>query len=105
MRANFERQEDGSMKRQSNSEPVTTPSADLSARQPQTSATETAHHPSIAAERGPMKLIPWEDIWKSLGSARIRGQGEMIEVFYETLFKEAVFDDDGAWSQDRANHH
>ena len=92
------------MKRQSNSEPVTTPSADLSARQPQTSVTETAHHPSIATELGTMKLIPWEDIWKSPGSARIRGQGEMIEAFYETVFKEAVFDDDGAWSQDRANH-
>jgi hypothetical protein len=93
------------MKRQSNSEPVTTPSADLFARQPQTSVTATAHHPSIAAVRGPMKLIPWEDIRKSLSSARIRGQGEMIEVFYEILFKEAVFDDDGTWSHDRANHH
>jgi hypothetical protein len=59
------------------------------------------HHPSIAAERGPMTLIPWQDIWKSLNGARIRGHGEMIEVFYETLFKEAVFDDEGAWSQNR----
>lgn len=92
------------MKRQSNSEPVTTPSADLSARQPLTSVTETVHHPSIAAECRPMKLIPWEDIRKSLSSAGIRGQGEMIEVFYETLFKEAVFDDACAWSQDRACH-
>ncbi len=46
-----------------------------------------------------MKLIPWEDIWHSLRDARIRGHGQMIEVFYETLFKEAVFDDAGAWSQ------
>ena len=45
-----------------------------------------------------MKLIPWEDIWTSLRVARIRGNGEMIDVFYDTLFKEAVFDDDGAWS-------
>jgi hypothetical protein len=45
-----------------------------------------------------MKLIPWEDIWTSLSVARIRGNGEMIDVFYDTLFKEAVFDDDGAWS-------
>ena len=45
-----------------------------------------------------MKLIPWEDIWTSLRVARIRGHGEMIEVFYDTLFKEAVFDDYGAWS-------
>jgi hypothetical protein len=24
----------------------------------------------------------------------------MIEVFYDTLFKEAIFDDDGAWALD-----
>jgi hypothetical protein len=89
------------MQRQSKSGPITTPSADPSARQTQITVTETSRHPSIAAERGPMKLIPWEDIWTSLQAARIRGHGEMIEVFYETLFKEAVFDDDGAWSQDR----
>ena len=48
-----------------------------------------------------MKLIPWEDIWTSLRVARVRGNGEMIDVFYDTLFKEAVFDDDGAWSLER----
>ena len=58
---------------------------------------------SIAAERGPMKLIPWEEIWDSLRGARVRGNGEMIEVFYETLFKEGVFDDDGAWSHERTH--
>lgn len=47
-----------------------------------------------------MKLIPWRDIWASLTVAKIRGNGEMIEVFYDTLFKEAVFDDRGAWSID-----
>ncbi len=55
-----------------------------------------------------MKLIPWADIWSSLRGAKIRGHGEMIEVFYETLFKEAVFDDDGAWSaveQTRRNEY
>jgi hypothetical protein len=67
--------------------------------------TETPRHPSIAPERGPMKLIPWEEIWRSLQAARIRGHGEMIEVFYDTLFKEAVFDDDGAWSQDRSRQN
>jgi hypothetical protein len=45
-----------------------------------------------------MKLIPWADIWTSLRVARIRGNGEMIEIFYDTLFKEAIFDDKGAWS-------
>ena len=45
-----------------------------------------------------MKLIPWEDIWTSLRVARTRGNGDMIDVFYDTLFKEAVFDDAGAWS-------
>jgi hypothetical protein len=49
-------------------------------------------------DRTHMKLIPWADIWTSLRVARIRGNGEMIEVFYDTLFKEAVFDDNGAWA-------
>jgi hypothetical protein len=49
----------------------------------------------------PMKLIPWEDIWTSLRVARIHGNGDMIDVFYDTLFREAIFDDDGAWSLDR----
>ena len=48
----------------------------------------------------PMTLIPWKDIWSSLRIAKIRGNGEMIEVFYDTLFKEAIFDDKGAWSWD-----
>jgi hypothetical protein len=47
-----------------------------------------------------MTLIPWKDIWSSLRIAKIRGNGEMIEVFYDTLFKEAIFDDKGAWSWD-----
>ena len=61
--------------------------------------------PRIASENAPehsrpAKLIPWEDIWTSLRVARVRGNGEMIEVFYDVLFKEAVFDDQGAWSWD-----
>lgn len=52
-----------------------------------------------------MKLIPWGDVWKSLRTARFRGNGEMIEVFYDTLFKEAVFDDNGAWSLERRRLH
>jgi hypothetical protein len=52
-----------------------------------------------------MKLIPWGDVWKSLSTARFRGNGEMIEVFYDTLFKEAVFDDRGAWSLERRRLH
>jgi hypothetical protein len=52
-----------------------------------------------------MKLIPWDDVWKSLRTARFRGNGEMIEVFYDTLFKEAVFDDNGAWSVERRRLH
>jgi hypothetical protein len=52
-----------------------------------------------------MKLIPWGDVWKSLSTARFRGNGEMIEVFYDTLFKEAVFDDRGAWSLERRRPH
>ena len=52
-----------------------------------------------------MKLIPWRDIWKSLSVARIRGDGKMIEVFYDTLFKDAVFDDRGAWSIETKRPH
>ena len=61
---------------------------------------------TVASANGePMKLIPWEDIWTSLRIAKIRGNGDMIEVFYDTLFKEAIFDDDGAWSFDRKNRY
>jgi len=61
----------------------------------------TALHPSIAAERGPLQLIPWNAIWPALQAARLRGHGAMIQAFFETLFNEAMFDDQGAWSQDR----
>jgi len=60
---------------------------------------------NLIAGHVPMKLIPWEDIWTSLRVARIRGNGEMIEVFYDTLFKEAVFDDNGAWAIDIKNRN
>lgn len=52
-----------------------------------------------AANNVDIKLIPWSDIWMSLKAARCRGHGQMIEVFYDTLFKEATFDDKGAWSR------
>jgi len=55
-------------------------------------------HAGVPDHDRPTKLIPWEDIWTSLRVARMRGNGEMIEVFYDALFKEAVFDDRGAWS-------
>jgi hypothetical protein len=60
----------------------------------------TDPHENLADSSESMRLIPWEDIWTSLRVARIRGNGDMIEVFYDTLFKEAVFDDRGAWSLD-----
>jgi len=63
-------------------------------------ASETSNWSTI---ENAMKLIPWQDIWTALKVARIRGNGEMIEVFYDTLFKEAVFDDHGAWSLDLKN--
>ena len=44
-----------------------------------------------------MKLTPWNEIWNSLTLASLRGNRRMVEVFYDTLFKEAVFDDRGAW--------
>ena len=74
--------DNGSNRRQGNAESIT--------------AERTSSMASIA--EGNMKLIPWADIWTSLRVARIRDNGEIIEVFYETLFKEAIFDDNGAWS-------
>ena len=56
--------------------------------------------PNLMGNHIRMKLIPWTDIWTSLRVAKIRGNGEMIEVFYDTLFKEAIFDDNGAWAPD-----
>jgi maltooligosyltrehalose synthase len=47
-----------------------------------------------------MKLTPWNDIWTSLTVAALRGNRRMVEIFYDTLFKEAVFDDRGAWCLD-----
>jgi maltooligosyltrehalose synthase len=47
-----------------------------------------------------MKLTPWNEIWTSLTIAALRGNRRMVEVFYETLFEEAVFDDRGAWCLD-----
>jgi hypothetical protein len=52
-----------------------------------------------------MKLIPWRAIWKSLSVTRIRSDGKMIQVFYDTLFKDAVFDDRGAWSIETKRPH
>lgn len=69
----------------------------LSADQPSTVSASAV----LAKNPESLKLIPWEDIWTSLRVARIRGNGEMIDVFYDTLFKEAVFDDDGAWAIDQ----
>jgi len=60
----------------------------------------TSDLPPLRVNTNEMKLIPWSDIWASLTVAQLRGNGEMIEVFYDTLFKEAVFDDRGAWSID-----
>ena len=56
--------------------------------------------PAMLPYREVMRLIPWKDIWSSLRDAKQRGNGEMIEVFYDTLFKDAIFDDNGAWSWD-----
>ena len=52
-----------------------------------------------------MKLIPWSEVWTSLITARTSGNGQITQVFYETLFKEAIFDDRGAWSLERRRLH
>ena len=59
----------------------------------------------LSADFAGMKLIPWRDIWGTLSVARMRGNGKMIEVFYDTLFKDAVFDDRGAWSIEIKKRH
>ena len=59
----------------------------------------------VVPNREAMTLIPWKDIWSSLKVAKHRGDGEMVEVFYDTLFKEAVFDDNGAWAWDFNKRH
>lgn len=68
------------------------------ARSEDNSAGAEQNDPPMSRHGETMKLIPWEDIWTSLRVARIRGNGEMIDVFYDRLFKEAIFDDNGAWS-------
>jgi hypothetical protein len=92
------------MRRQPSSDPLKTQAPNSTHHTPRCSVNSHSQQASIA-ERGALKLIPWEDIWGSLRGARIRGHGEMIEVFYETLFKEAIFDDQGAWSRDRPNRN
>ncbi len=59
---------------------------------------EPADLARLRADFAGMKLIPWRDIWGTLSVAKTRGSRRMIEVFYDTLFKDAVFDDRGAWS-------
>jgi hypothetical protein len=76
--------------------PLDDTAADITVESDSRGSMESAGSPTDKQE--PMRLIPWEDIWTSLRVARIRGNGEMIEVFYDTLFREAVFDDRGAWS-------
>ena len=45
-----------------------------------------------------MAVIPWRNIWGPLSIAKLRGHTQLVDVFYDTLFKEALFDDRGAWS-------
>jgi|ERR671924_1880913 hypothetical protein len=45
-----------------------------------------------------MKLMPWNEIWATVSIAKMSGNTYMVRTFYEILFREAVFDDRGAWS-------
>jgi len=45
-----------------------------------------------------LKLVPWEDIWTSLRVAKTHVNGKSSTFFYDNNFKEATFDDKGAWS-------
>jgi hypothetical protein len=46
-----------------------------------------------------MKLISWQEIWTPLSEAKRQGNLGIAQVFLETLFEQAVFDDRGAWSR------
>jgi hypothetical protein len=63
-------------------------------------SSRTSEMGSLENEYAGMRLIPWREIWASLTVAKVRSNGQMVEVFYDTLFKDAVFDDRGAWSVD-----
>ena len=45
-----------------------------------------------------LKLIPWSEVWAAVAVAKLRGNNEMLTVFYEKMYREAVFDDRGVWS-------
>jgi hypothetical protein len=51
-----------------------------------------------ASDHAAMKVIPWRDIWIALNLAKRRGNVPMVNAFYDMLFRDAVFDDRGAWS-------
>ena len=51
----------------------------------------TDRHPEV------IKEIPWRDIWTPLAVAKRRGNLRIADVFLNSLFAEALFDDEGAW--------
>jgi len=91
------------MQQPGKSENQITASGAFTAAQSRQASNSAALHPSLAAQRGPMKLLPWRVIWSEVRAARMRAHGAMIHAFHETLFNEAMFDDHGAWSQDRTH--
>lgn len=44
-----------------------------------------------------LKLISWREIWLPVSMARIRGRSGIVDTFFEVLFEESLFDDQGAW--------
>ena len=45
-----------------------------------------------------MTMMPWNELWGLLRDAKARGHTPMIDSFYDQLFREARFDDKGAWT-------
>lgn len=43
------------------------------------------------------RLILWREMWPRLSAAKRHGYSQIVTVFLERLFEEAVFDDEGAW--------
>lgn len=59
----------------------------------------TANPHTVKEVLSEIRLIPWQEIWRALFVAKLRGSSKITEIFLNSLFAEAVFDDQGAWSR------
>lgn len=71
--------------------------ADLSPTAPQPKISREAFLRAYLSDLE-MKVMPWQELWALLRHAKMRGHTPMIDSFYDALFREARFDDKGAWT-------